>query len=172
MSKVYLICGKICSGKSYYSKKLKEEVNGVILSPDEATFDLIDNEQGEFYNIFCDRLINYMNKKCVEIVKAGANVIYERGLWSKEERDNVKSFFKENNIDVELHYIHVSDENWKKQIEERNKRVENGNGGADFYLDEGLMKKLVSKFEEPSEYEVDVWYENNYAQSKIIFKNT
>ena len=67
MSKVYLICGNICSGKSYYSKKLKEEVNGVILSPDEATFDLIDNEQGEFYNIFCDRLINYMNKKCVEI---------------------------------------------------------------------------------------------------------
>ena len=52
MSKVYLICGKICSGKSYYSKKLKEEVNAVILSPDEATYDLINNEQGEFYNIF------------------------------------------------------------------------------------------------------------------------
>ena len=27
MAKVYLICGKICSGKSYYSKKLKE--NGI-----------------------------------------------------------------------------------------------------------------------------------------------
>ena len=26
MSKVYLICGKICSGKSYYSKKLKEDL--------------------------------------------------------------------------------------------------------------------------------------------------
>ena len=166
MSKVYLICGKICSGKSYYSKKLKEEVNAVILSPDEATYDLINNEQGEFYNIFCERLLKYMNKKCIEIVDFGANVIYERGIWSKKERQKVKQYFEENNIKTELHYIHVSDENWKKQIEERNKRVESGKGGADFYLDEGLMKKLVSKFEEPTEDEVDVWYENDYMSRK------
>ena len=30
MAKVYLICGKICSGKSYYSRKLKEKINSVI----------------------------------------------------------------------------------------------------------------------------------------------
>jgi predicted kinase len=166
MAKVYLICGKICSGKSYYSKNIKERVNAVILSPDEATYDLINNEQGEFYNIFCKRLLKYMNKKCVEIVNAGANVIYERGLWSKEERNKIKQFFKENNIETELHYVHVSDENWKKQIEERNKKVEEGNGGSDFYLDEGLMKKLVSMFEEPTEDEVDVWYENDYMNKK------
>lgn len=167
MAKVYLIFGKICSGKSYYSKSLKKQVNGVILSPDEATYDLINNEQGEFYDIFCDRLINYMDKKCVEIIKAGANVIYDRGLWSKEERIKVKNFFKEKNIDTELHYIHVSDKNWKKQIEERNKRVEEGKGGSDFYLDEGLMSKLVSKFEEPAKDEVDVWYENDCMSGKI-----
>ena len=103
-----------------------------------------------------------MNKKTVEIVNAGANVIYERGLWNKVERDNVKQFFKENNIELELHYIHVSDDIWKKQIEKRNNRVKDGKGGSDFYLDEGLMKKLVSKFEEPTRDEVDIWYENIY----------
>lgn len=166
MAKVYLICGKICSGKSYYSKSLKKQVNAAILSPDEATYDLINNEQGEFYDVFCDRLINYMDKKCVEIIKAGANVIYDRGLWSKEERIKVKKFFKEKNIDMELHYIHVSDENWKKQIEERNKRVKDGKGGSDFYLDEGLMNKLIFKFEEPTKDEVDVWCENDYINRK------
>ena len=50
MGKVILICGKICSGKSYYSKKMKEKLNAVIISPDEATYELINNEQGEFYN--------------------------------------------------------------------------------------------------------------------------
>ena len=45
-------------------------------------------------------------------------------------------------------------------------KVESGKGGADFYLDEGLMKKLVSKFEEPTEDEVDVWYENDYMSRK------
>ncbi len=164
MAKVYLICGKICSGKSYYSKELKNKINGVILSPDEATYDLINNEQGEFYNIFCSRLIKYLDKKVVEIVKSGANVIYERGFWSKEERDKAKKYFKENDVDYELHYVHVSDAVWHKQIEERNKRCLEGKGGSDFYLDEGLMKKLLSKFESPTPDEVDVWYENNYVK--------
>lgn len=115
MAKVYLICGKICSGKSYYSKQLKEKFNAVILSPDEATYDLIQNVQGEFYNVFCDRLLKFLNKKAVEIVKAGANVIYERGLWSKAERDKTKQFFKENNTEIELHYVHVSDDVWKNK---------------------------------------------------------
>lgn len=160
MAKLYLICGKICSGKTYYSNILKEKLNAVILSPDEATYDLIQNEQGEFYNIFCERVLKYLNKKAVEIVNAGANVIYERGLWSKEERKNAREYFESQNIEVEMHYIHISDENWKKQIDKRNQEVQDGNGGSNFYLDEGLMNKLMSKFEEPSKYEIDVWYEN------------
>ena len=103
-----------------------------------------------------------MNKKSIEIVKAGANVIYERGLWSKSERDKVKKFYKDNNIEFELHYIDISDDVWHKQIELRNKRIEEGNGGTDFYLDEGLMKKLISNFEEPENDEVDVWVNNDY----------
>lgn len=158
MAKVYLICGKICSGKSYYSRQLQQSVNAVILSPDEATNDLINNEQGEFYNIFCERLLQYMNKKAVEIVRAGANVIYERGLWSKEERNKTKEYFRQHGIEIELHYVYVSDELWKKQIAERNKKIEEGKGGSDFYLDDGLMNKLLSLFEEPTDDEIDVFY--------------
>ena len=44
MGKVILVCGKICSGKSYYSKIIKESLNGVIISPDEATYELINNK--------------------------------------------------------------------------------------------------------------------------------
>lgn len=52
----------------------------------------------------------------------------------------------------------IDDETWKQNIAQRNKRVEEGNGSSDFYLDEGLMKKLESKWEEPSKEEIDVWY--------------
>ena len=46
MAKVILICGKICSGKSYYARKLKEKEHAVILSRDEMTYELITiNEQ-------------------------------------------------------------------------------------------------------------------------------
>ena len=73
MGKVILLCGKICSGKSYYSRKLRDELKAVIISPDEATYDLLNNEQGEFYDIFSKRLIKYLTKKVGEIAQAGAN---------------------------------------------------------------------------------------------------
>ena len=158
MGKVILTCGKICSGKSYYSKQLKEELNAVIISPDEATYVLLNNEQGEFYDIFSKRLSKYLTKKVGEIAKTGANVIYERGLWSKIERQEVRDYYKNLGIDCEIHYVCVNDETWKQNIFERNKRVQDGEGGSDFYLDEGLMKKLESLWEEPTEEEFDVLY--------------
>ena len=38
------------------------------------------------------------------------------------------------------------------------KKILNGEGGSDFYIDEGLMKKLLSKWEEPDKSEIDVWH--------------
>ena len=158
MAKVIITCGKICSGKSFYSNKIKQELNAVVISPDEATFELINNEQGEFYNIFSERLNKYFTRKVGEIVKAGANVIFERGLWTQKDRKEIREYYRSNGIDCELHYVFVDDETWKQNITERNQRILDGNGGADFYLDEGLMKKLESKWEEPAEDEVDVIY--------------
>lgn len=158
MAKLIIICGKICSGKSFYSKKLKEKLNAVIISPDEATYDLINNEQGEFYNVFSERLNKYLTKKVGEIVQAGANVIFERGLWSHKDRKEIREYYKNIGINFEIHYICVNDETWKQNIEERNKKIQEGNGGSDFYLDEGLMKKFKSKWEEPTEDEIDVIY--------------
>lgn len=158
MAKVILVCGKICSGKSYYSRSIKDALNAVIISPDEATYDLINNEQGEFYNIFSKRLVEYLTKKVGEIAQAGANVIFERGLWTKADRLKTVKYYKDRNIECEIHYVKVDDETWKKNIAERNKKVKDGNGGFDFYLDEGLMKKLESFWEEPTEEEIDVVY--------------
>lgn len=158
MGKVIIVCGKICSGKSYYSKKLKKETNAVIISPDEATYELINNEQGEFYNIFSERLNKYLTKKVGEIALAGANVIFERGLWSSKDRKEIKEYYEKKNIECEIHYVYVDDETWKQNIKERNQRILDGKGESDFYLDEGLMKKLESKWEEPLEDEYDFIY--------------
>ena len=90
---------KRCSGKSYYAKQLKKELNAVIISPDEATYDLLNNEQGEFYDTFSKRLSEYLTKKVGEIAQAGATVIFERGLWSKKERQEVREYYK--NLGIE-----------------------------------------------------------------------
>ena len=165
MAKVIIVCGKICSGKSHYSREIKEKYNAVLIEPDEATYELINNEQGEFYNIFSKRLNNYLTKKVGEIAQAGANVIFERGLWSHKDRKEIREYYKNNGIECEIHYVCVDDETWKQNIAERNQRVLDGNGGSDFYLDEGLMKKLESKWEEPTKDEVDVIHKVDRTKS-------
>lgn len=160
MSKIIAICGKICCGKSYYAKQIKEQENAVILSIDEVTYDLIDNEQGELYDAFAERINKYLMKKAVEIVKAGCNVILDWGFWTKAARQEITKYFNQFEIDVEWHYVDIEQSRWKQLIEERNNKIKNENGGSDFYVDEGLMEKLLSKFEEPTREEMNVWIEN------------
>ena len=158
MSKVICICGKIASGKSYYARQIKERENAVILSTDEMTYDLINNEQGEFYDKFAEKVNKYLRKKAVEIVNTGTNVILDWGFLTEDGRTEISEYFKSYNIKYEWHYISIDDETWHKHINERNKRIEEGNGGSDFYVNEGLYKKIVSIFEEPSKDEIDVWH--------------
>ena len=158
MAIVYLICGKICSGKTRYAERLRAEHNAVILSTDEVTYDLTDNAQGEGYNDFARRVNGYLRKKAVQIVQAGTNVILDWGFWTRADRQEISEYFRCRNVAVEWHYIDVSDARWEKNIAERNCRIESGNGGSDFYVDEGLLKKLESMFEAPGENETDVIY--------------
>lgn len=162
MSRIIAICGKICSGKSHYARQIKEQKNAVILSIDEATYELIDNKQGEFYNVFAERVNKYLMKKAVEIVKAGCNVILDWGFWTKTERQETTKYFNQFGIDVEWHYVDIEQSRWKQLIKERNNKIKNGNGGSNFYVDEGLMEKLLSKFEEPTRDEINVRIETKF----------
>ena len=158
MGKIIAICGKICCGKSYYAKSIKKKENAVILSCDEMTSILFDNNLGDKHDEMSKRIWEYLLTKSCEIVQIGGNVILDWGFWSKVDRDFIKKYFLDKNIKIEFHYIDIDDKNWARNIEERNKKVLEGNGGSDYFLDEGLLNKLISKWEEPSKYETDVWY--------------
>ena len=84
--------------------------------------------------------------------------------YSKEEL-NLKNlakkyrteYYKNNDVPIEWHYICVDDQTWEKNIEERNKRIEEGNGGSDFHVGEGLKNKVLSRWIEPTKEEIDIW---------------
>ena len=160
MPKVIALCGKICSGKTFYANKIKERENAVILSTDEVTFYLMDNEQGERYDDFAKRVNEYLMKKAIDIVRAGANVILDWGFWSKEERINLTNYYKKYNIPVEWHYVDVTQEKWQDLIKKRNELIVSGQEEYSFYFDDGLKKKLLDSFNEPSKEEMDIWYIN------------
>ena len=158
MAKIIAICGKICCGKSYYANQIKEKENAVILSCDELTKTLFDNNLGDKHDEMLKKIRKYLLQKAVDIIKTNTNVILDWGFWSKQDRQFISDYFKSLKIICEWHYIDIDDTSWNRNIEERNISVLSGNGDSDYYLDDGLMKKLLSKWEEPIKEEVDVWY--------------
>ena len=158
MAKLLCICGKIGCGKTYYANRLKEQEHAVILSTDEVTYDLTNNQQGEGYDEFARRVKLYLRKKAVEIVNAGCTVILDWGFWTKENRKEIKRYGENNGVLVEMHYIDIDDKTWFENIEKRNNEVISGNGGSSFYVDEGLLNKVSSLFEIPEKEEIDIWY--------------
>ena len=158
MARIIAVCGKICCGKTCYANSIKEKENAVILSCDELTKALFDNKLGEKHDEMTLKIRGYFMNKSVELVRAGCNVILDWGFWSAEDRKTTTGFFRSRNIPCEWHYIDTDDRTWQMNIAERNSRVMSGLGGSDYFLDDGLMEKMLSKWEAPSEDEIDVRY--------------
>lgn len=95
-------------------------------------------------------------KKSTEFVEAGIDVVMDIGLWTKAKRKAVRDFYNLRNIVSEIHYLDISDTEWKKRIEKRNNQV-SGHQVSAYYIDEGLVEKANHLFEKPDRFEVDVW---------------
>ena len=69
----------------------------------------------------------------------------------------MSGYLTANGVPFEWHYLDIADDLWQQRIEMRNKQVATKNGGADFYVDAGLLEKLCAMFEAPDKEEIDVW---------------
>ena len=162
MGTVHLICGKICSGKTWYARALARQENAVILSTDELTWDLTNNEQGSGYDAFARRCNGYLRKKAGEIAAAGCHVILDWGFWTINDRQSITEYFSGLGLTVLWHYLDVRETVWEENIRRRNAKILAGEGGSDFYVDEGLKNKVLSLFEMPEKSEIDFWVVPEY----------
>lgn len=158
MAKVYMMCGRICTGKSTYAKKLRDMHKAVILSVDEITLALFGHDVGDMHDTYVERAEKYLYDKSVEMISSGINVVLDWGFWTKRERDEAKEFYGAKGIECEFHFIDISDEEWISRVEKRNKAVLEGNSDA-YYVDEGLAQKFAGIFEKPDKSEIEVWIE-------------
>lgn len=143
---VHLLCGKVCSGKSTYAKKLHQENNGIILSCDDLVLSIFDEHLGSKHDEVVAKCKEYLYNLAIHIAQSGCNVILDMGFWSKNERDTIKTRFNSLNIQTELHYIHVDDKTQLSQIDKRNSQP-NGNC---YYIDKAILEKCNSIFEPPT----------------------
>ncbi|BCN30994.1 AAA family ATPase [Anaeromicropila herbilytica] len=161
MAKIIIVCGKICVGKSTYSKKLMLEQKAVRLNPDELMKTFCGEFLGDRHEEVLQQTLNYIYKKAIEIYSTGINVIVDGGFWQRNYREEATQYFIEHNITPEWHYVDISDDLWKKNIEKRNREVERGTS-EDYYVDEYILDKFSNPADKPKSSEIDVWYKNDY----------
>lgn len=155
MAKVIMVCGKICSGKSTYAKRLRRENNAVLLSIDEIMLAMFGQYVGEMHDEYVARTEKYLFGKSLEIIDSGINVVLDWGVWTEAERTEAREFYESRGIGYELHYIDVSDAVWRERIAKRNNAISEGRIDA-YYVDENLAAKFGAIFEPPTDKEINM----------------
>lgn len=156
MAKIYMMCGKICSGKSTYAAELRHLHRAVVLSVDEITLALFGQDAGENHDEYVAKTEQYLYQKSLEIIGSGINVILDWGFWTEKEREYARKFYSSRGVEYEFHYIDVDSYEWSNRLQKRNQDVLERKSNA-YYVDEGLAAKFESIFEIPAKSEIDVW---------------
>ena len=156
MAKVFIVCGKICSGKSTHAEVLKKEHRAVLLSVDEIMLALFGQDAGKKHDDYSKRVQEYLYAKSLDILETDRNVILDWGFAANQERDFAREFYHSKNIPFEFHYIDIDEEEWRRRIKKRNQDVLAGKVSA-YYVVDALITKLDSIFEKPDRNEIDMW---------------
>ena len=157
MSKVYLVCGKICSGKTTYAKKICAKSNAILLSVDEIMLSLFDQCCGpQLHQEYERRLKGYLFEKSLELLKNGSDVVLDWGFWTTAERNATKEFYRTQGISCELHYVDVDDKTWEQQLNKRNNQIMNKEVKA-YHLTLERASEFASMFKKPANNEVDIF---------------
>jgi predicted kinase len=111
------MCGLPGSGKTTTARKLASEMPAIRLCTDDWHTALkVDHSDLTFHDLLEDQL--WAHGK--ELLKLGQNVIFEKGLWRKSERDEKRREAKELGIDIELHYFDIPVDELARRLEARN----------------------------------------------------
>ena len=151
MARVIMTCGKICCGKTTYARKLEEELGAVILSIDEVMLALFPDGAGEMHDEYVRRTEQYLLSLSLKILASGTDVILDWGLWTRAQRDRLREFYGAHRVPNEIHYLRIDRAEWEKRIRGRNGQPADA---SCYYVDEGLLEKVESLFEEPDAEEI------------------
>ena len=149
--KVMMTCGKICCGKTTYARNLKERTGAPILSIDDIMLTLFPEGAGEKHDAFVLRAEKYLLSFSLQLLATGKDVILDWGLWTREQRNRLRTFYRQHGVKTEIHYLRIDREEWERRINARNQLKQDDA----YYVDEGLIRKVEALFEEPSPDEVD-----------------
>ena len=112
-----LTCGLPGAGKTVLARQLAADRSAVRLTKDEWLTALGSSPWDEATREKVEQELWHLAR---EILRLGLSVVLDFGLWSRIERDEMRSVARGLGVGVELHYLDVPpDELWRR-VEARN----------------------------------------------------
>jgi hypothetical protein len=91
MATLHLLHGMVGSGKTTFARRLEAEYHAVWLSPDEWMVALHGTNPDEaVFRPQHERILVLMWELAGRVLRAGADVVFEGGFWSRASRDDAR----------------------------------------------------------------------------------
>lgn len=157
-AKVYILCGKIASGKTTYAKEvLCKNDHAVILSVDDVMLKMFDECLKEKHSETVEHILDYFCTLIPDLLKNDISCIIDYGFWTKKERKDIVNKMKKYQFPYEILYIKKDEDLRMKHLKIRNEENKLKEG-RQFIIEGNLLKKLDDKFEEIDEDEIKTVY--------------
>ena len=149
-STLFLVSGKIASGKSTLTKQLANQNNALLICQDDWLSALFPDEIRtlEDYVKYFGRLTNIMGKHVADILKGGKSVVLDFPANTLKTRAWMKSIGDSANCRTEMHFLDVPDQICLQRLKARN-----DSGEHQYKTNEEEFHQFTKYFVAPSEKE-------------------
>lgn len=146
MSTLFLLCGKIASGKSTLARELARRPGTLLVSEDHWMSSLFKDELRTIddYDTYSERLRGAMTPLIVDILRGGLSVVLDFPANTVEFRQWTRGLFEEAGAAHELHVLDVPDEMCLERL-----RVRNSGGDHPFHVTNEEYRQFASYFVPP-----------------------
>ena len=151
MATVYMLCGLPGSGKTVRAEELEAAGAGVLLNADSWVCQLYPEDPEAAARDERKFLVHDVQWELVErLLARGISVILDWGVWSREERDQIRQRGRELGATVETIFLDVPLETLHQRIAERNLDLPPGT----FRISPQELDEWAGVFEPPTEDEL------------------
>ena len=143
MPTVHLIHGYIGAGKTTFSRKLAEEVNGVRFNPDEWMTRLYgEDPPADQFAERLERVFALLDDQWVRVVHCGVDVVLDYGFWTRASRDLARQRAGEVGATCRLYALQCSEATARERCRRRNASLQ-----GSLYIAANTFDVLKARFE-------------------------
>lgn len=162
MAKVYLLIGKIASGKTHFAMQLKQQQPLMLLSCDDLLLTLFDHCLGDKHQQIEQKAYRFLFEQAVQLAEMGMDSALDFGFWTAESRREARQFFASHGVQTVWVYCNPPELVRLQRLQQRNQQracKALSSGRREYIIDQPTLQRLDSRFEPPTPDEYHILLE-------------